>query len=315
MRAMRHGVLGAGGVGGFLGGALARAGREVVLLMRPAALAEYDGRLRVESATLGDFELDVPATSMLDRAIDVLWVTPKATQLDAALELVPPDRLGEGVVVPLLNGLDHVAVLRARLGADRIVAGAIAVESERVGVGKVRQKTAFVEIALAPDPRAAQICAELADAGLACSLGASEAAVLWRKLALLAPIALTTTAIEAPLSAVVGDPTWRRRLEACVREVAAVAAAEGVEFDADAALSLYEQVGDLRSSMQKDRAAGLPLELDAIGGAVLRASRRRGIDAPTTQELVELIEGSLRAVHDELSDDRRASRHSSNASS
>src|SRR5215207_5058793 len=296
MRAMRHGVLGAGGVGGFLGGALARAGREVVLLMRPEALAEYDGRLRVESAMLGDFELDVPATPILDRAVDVLWVTPKATQLDAALELVPLDRLGEAVVVPLLNGLDHVAFLRARFGADRVVAGAIAVESERFGVGRIRQKTAFVEIALAPDPRAAQVCAELADAGLACRVGASEAAVLWRKLALLAPIALTTTALEAPLSAVVGDSTWRRRLEACVREVAAVAAAEGVEFDADAALSLYEQVGDLRSSMQKDRAAGLPLELDAIGGAVLRASRRHGIDAPTTRELVELIEGSLRAV-------------------
>src|SRR5918995_7135961 len=149
---MRHGVLGAGGVGGFLGGALARAGRDVVLLMRPEALAEYDGRLRVESAMLGDVELDVPAASILDRAVDVLWVTPKATQLDAALELVPPDRLGECVVVPLLNGLDHVALLRARLGADRVVAGAIAVESERVEVGKIRQKTAFADVTLAPDP-------------------------------------------------------------------------------------------------------------------------------------------------------------------
>lgn len=288
---MRHGVLGAGGVGGFLGGALARAGRDVVLLMRPQGLAEYDGRLRVESALLGNFELEVPATSTLDRAVDVLWVTPKATQLEEALELVPPDRLGEGVVVPLLNGLDHVAVLRARLGADRVVAGSIAVESERAGVGEIRQKSAFAEVTLAPGARAAQICSELNAAGLGCRLGASEAAVLWRKLALLAPIALTTTALEAPLSAVVGDPTWRRRLEACVREVAAVAAAEGVEFDAEVALSLYEQVGDLRSSMQKDRAAGLPLELDAIGGAVVRASRRHGIDAPTTQELVALITG------------------------
>jgi 2-dehydropantoate 2-reductase len=312
---MRHGVLGAGGVGGFLGGALARAGREVVLLMRPEALAEYDGRLSVESAVLGDFELDVPATAILDRAVDVLWVTPKATQLDEALGLVPVDRLGGAVVVPLLNGLDHVAVLRTRLGADRVVAGAIAVESERVGVGKIRQKTAFAEVTLAPDPRAAQICAELTDAGLGGTQGASEAAVLWRKLALLAPIALTTTALEAPLSAVVGDPTWRLRLEACVREVAAVAAADGVEVDADAALSRYEQIGDLRSSMQKDRAAGLPLELDAIGGAVLRAARRHGIDAPTTQELVELIEGPSEGGHSEPGDDRRASRHSSSSSS
>ena len=113
--------------------------------------------------------------------------------------------------------------------------------------------------------------------------------MLWRKLAVLAPIALTTTALQAPISAVVADPVWRGRLESCVREVAAVAAAEGVDYDPEAAMSRYEQIGDLRSSMQKDRAAGRPLELDAIGGAVLRAAERHGVDASATQELVELI--------------------------
>ena len=289
MRTMRHGVLGAGGVGGFLGGAFARAGREVVLLMRPETLATYDGHVHVESIVLGDFEVDVPATSVLDRTIDVLWVTPKSTQLEAALELVPPDRLGGCVAVPLLNGLDHVSVLRERLG-ERVLAGSIAIESERVAVASFRQKSAFAEVALAPGPRAGELCAELTDAGLGCSIGASEAEVLWRKLAVLAPIALTTTALQAPLSDVVADPTWRRRLEGCAREVSAVAAAEGVEFDPDAAMSRYEQIGELRSSMQKDRAAGRALELDAIGGAVLRAAHRRAVDAPATEELVALIE-------------------------
>lgn len=287
---MRHGILGAGGVGGFLGAALARAGREVLLLLRPGTYAPYDGRLRVESTLLGDFEVDVPAATMLERAVDVLWVTPKATQLDAALELVSAEQLASAVVVPLLNGFDHVALLRDRVGAGPVLPGAIYVESERAGVGRIRQKSAFAQIVLAPHARAASVCAEVSDAGLTCEVGTSEAAVLWRKLAMLAPIALTTTALGAPLSAVVADPPWRRRLEACVREVAAVAAAEGVEFDAGAALGTYERVGDLRSSMQKDRAAGLPLELDAIGGAVLRAARRHGLDAPATQELVELIE-------------------------
>jgi 2-dehydropantoate 2-reductase len=285
---MRHGILGVGGVGGFLGGALARAGREVVLLMRPETLAAYQGRLRVESIVLGDFDVDVPATSVVDREIDVLWVTPKATQLAAALELAPADRVGECVVVPLLNGLDHVDVLRERFG-ERVLAASIAIESERADVGRIRQKSAFAEVALAPGARAAQICGELTDAGLGCRVGASEAEVLWQKLAVLAPIALTTTALEAPLSAVVADPAWRPRLEGCVREVAAVAGAEGVAFDADAATSRYEQIGDLRSSMQKDREAGRPLELDAIGGAVLRAARRHGIDAPATQDLVDRI--------------------------
>lgn len=290
MHDMRHAILGAGGVGGFVGGALARAGRDVVLLLRPETLERYDGRLAVESVLLGDFEVEVPAASTLDRTVDVLWVTPKATQLDAALELVPRDALPDALVVPLLNGVDHVALLRQRFGADRVVPGAIYVESERAGVGRISQKTPFAEITLAPHERASAVCDEVADAGIPCRVGPSEADVLWRKLSVLAPIALTTTALGAPLSGVVGDPAWRRRLEACVREVAAVAAAEGVEVDAEAALARFEGVGDLRSSMQKDREAGRPLELDAIGGAVLRAAQRHGIEAPATQELVDLIE-------------------------
>jgi 2-dehydropantoate 2-reductase len=293
MTALRHGVLGAGGVGGFLGASFARAGRDVVIVLRPESLERYDGRVQVESVLVGNFEVEVPAAPTLDRPVDVLWVTTKATQLEAALELVPPELLGDAVVVPLLNGIDHVELLRARLGAERILPGTIYVESERVDVGRIRQKTAFVQVELAPHPRAAAVCAEVQDAGLGCGVGAAESAVLWRKLATLAPIALTTTALPGPISAVVADPAWHRRLEACVREIASIAAAEGVDFDADAVLERYEQLGDLRSSMQKDREAGRPLELDAIGGAVLRAADRHGLQAPATRELVELIAAAV----------------------
>jgi 2-dehydropantoate 2-reductase len=78
---LRHAILGAGGIGGLLAAALARAGARVVLLMRPETLAHYEGRLFVESAVLGDFEVDVPAVSGLDGDVDVIWVTTKATQL------------------------------------------------------------------------------------------------------------------------------------------------------------------------------------------------------------------------------------------
>jgi 2-dehydropantoate 2-reductase len=74
-----------------------------------------------------------------------------------------------------------------------------------------------------------------------------------------------------------------------MREVAAIAAAEDVEFDVEGTLAACERAGDMRSSMQKDREAGRPLELDAIGGAMLRAAGRHRLDAPATQELVDLI--------------------------
>src|SRR5215204_318126 len=283
---MRHAVLGAGGVGAFVGAALARAGRDVLLLMRDEPLARYDGVVHVESALLGDFDAEVPATATLDRPVDVLWLTPKATQLAGALERAR-DRDGM-VVVPLLNGLDHVELLRRQFGA--VLPASIAIESERVHPGVVRQLSNFAVVRLSPHPRAEELRVELDDAGLDVSIGKSEADVLWRKLGMLAPIALTTTLRGSPLGGVIEDPAWRARLEGCTREIATTAQAEGVEIDAVALVARITGFpADLRSSMQKDREAGKPTEIDAIGGSVLRAAARHGLDVPTTRELVDGI--------------------------
>jgi 2-dehydropantoate 2-reductase len=289
---MRHAVLGAGGVGAFLGAALARVGREVVLVMREASLARYDGVVHVESAVLGDFEVQLPATPTLERPVDVLWVTTKATQLTDALERVPA---AEGAVVPLLNGLDHVDVLRRKFGSGAVLPAAIVIESERVGPGLVRQLSNFASIRLSPGPQAERVRSELEEAGLAVSIGESEADVLWRKLAALAPIALTTTLRGSPLDGVVADVVWRERLQQCIREIAAIAAAEGVVVDANGLIVAIESMPPgLRSSMQKDREAGRPTEIDAIGGAVLRTAERHGLEASATRELVDGIRAGER---------------------
>jgi len=285
---LRHAVLGAGGVGAFIGAALSRAGREVLLVLREESLTRYGGVVRVESELLGDFKAELPATSMLHTPVDALWVTTKTAQLAEALERVhiePP------VVVPLLNGIEHVELLRRRFRDDAVLAASIAVESERVQPGVVRQLSPFAIVQLAPGPEADRLQRELDEAGLTVSIGESEADVLWRKLALLAPIALTTTLRGSVLGGVIGDPAWRSRLERCIREVAATANAAGVPIDADATVVRIKGMpADLRSSMQKDREAGRPTEIDAIGGSVLRAAARHGLDAPTTRELVEGIQ-------------------------
>src|SRR5215204_7370406 len=102
---MRHAVLGAGGVGGLVGSALAKAGHPVTLLVRPGRQDHYPERLTVESETLGSFEAPVRVTDRLDGQFDVVWITVKATALEAALDAVPEERLGGSVVVPLLNGV------------------------------------------------------------------------------------------------------------------------------------------------------------------------------------------------------------------
>jgi 2-dehydropantoate 2-reductase len=291
---MRHAVLGAGGVGGLVGGALAKAGHPVTLLVRPSRRDYYPERLSVESETLGNIEAPVRVAERLDGPFDVVWIAVKATALEAALVTVPPERLGSSVVVPLLNGVDHVELLRDRYGADGVLPGTIRVEAEQIGPGRVRHLSAFADVQVAPSPatraRAEALCEELRGAGLTCEVRDDEITMLWSKLCFLAPFALATTASGGPLGVVRSDTGWWDRLEACVKEACAVAIAEDAEVAPEPILATLEAAPDgFRSSMQKDVAAGRAPEIDAIAGPILRGGGEHGIDVSATRALVERI--------------------------
>src|SRR5215475_9892233 len=174
---MRYAILGAGGVGLLVGGALALAGHPVLLILRSQTLDLYPGGIHVKSALLGEFDVDVPASDRLDREVDVLWVTVKATQLEEALRLASPAVAPRAAVVPLLNGIDHLSRLRQVYG-DNVIAGAIRVESERVGPGQVVHASRLVSTELAPPvplrSRAEAIADEMRRAGLPCTVRDSE---------------------------------------------------------------------------------------------------------------------------------------------
>ncbi len=291
---MRHAVLGAGGVGGLVGGALAKAGHPVTLLVRPGRRDHYPERLSVESETLGSFEAPVRVADRLDDPFDVVWITVKATALEAALDAVAPEKLSDGVVVPLLNGVDHVEQLRDRYGAERVLPGTIRVEAEQIGPGRVRHLSAFADVQVAPRPatraRAEALCEELRGDGLSCEVREDEVTMLWSKLCFLAPFALATTASGGALGVVRSDPGWWTKLEGCVKEACAVGVAEGARVAPEPILAALEGAPDgFRSSMQKDVAAGRPPEVDAIAGPILRGGREHGIDVSATRALVDRI--------------------------
>jgi 2-dehydropantoate 2-reductase len=133
---MRFAVLGMGGVGGLIAGSLARGGDDVAAIVRPAALARYPSSIEVAGPE-AVFSAPVRPVSSVAGPLDVLWIATKATQLEGALAEIR-DASQIGAIVPLLNGIEHVAMLRARFGAERVVAATITVESERVAPGGSR---------------------------------------------------------------------------------------------------------------------------------------------------------------------------------
>jgi len=284
-------VLGPGGIGGLLAALLARGGNSVeVLASESTARAIAEGGLRVESQRFGDFQVSVSTAIRLERPVDACLIAVKNTQLTEALERVPSEALGEGLVVPFLNGIEHVDLLRSIYPASSVAAATIRVETARVEPGLIRHTSPFasVEIAAAGAnrDRVERVAAQLTSVGLDVRVRDDETSMLWDKLSFLVPLALLTTHERANAGAI----RTRRREDtlAVISEVAAVAAAEGAAIDPEAVVRFLDSVPEtMESSMQRDQADGRPLEIDAIGGAVVRRAARAGVAVPVTTHLVE----------------------------
>jgi 2-dehydropantoate 2-reductase len=287
---MKHAILGAGGVGGMIGACLARSGAPVTLVVRPESLKQYPEQLRLESA-FGNFSVPVSRAAEVPPA-DVLWITVKATQLEAALASFKKPG-GVKAIVPLLNGIDHLALLRSKYGAERVIAATIAGEMERVAPGHIVHRTPFARLNVSSKGQAllGGTVEQLQQMGFECRFIDDEPTLMWGKLVFLAPFALTTTAADKPVGEILSDPEWRSQGIACVREACAVGVAEGAKVDADKVLAgVAGMPGGMRSSMQKDVENGRTPELDAIAGPILRGAQRHGIAVPVTKKLATAVE-------------------------
>ena len=287
---LHHAILGAGGVGGLIGACLAHSGARVTTVVKPESLDRYPRQLHLESP-FGDFEVDISRAAEVPPA-DVLWLTVKATQLESALPaLTHPASVK--TIVPLLNGVDHLALLRSKYGADRVIPATIAVESERVAPGHIIHRSPFARLNVlsAGRPLLADTIQKFQTLGFECRFIDDEPTLMWSKLVFLAAFALTTTASGKTTGEILIDPSWRDLGLSCIREASAVAVAEGAKIDADAVIAaVVKMPGNMRSSMQKDVEQGKPPELDAIAGPILRGAVRHGIDVPVTRKLVAEVE-------------------------
>ena len=301
-------VLGPGGVGGLLAGLLERAGTPVVVVAREETATVISERgLRVDSVSFGELLARPRAVTQLEEPVDVLIVATKASGLKPALERIA---VQPKLVLPLLNGLDHIAVLRERFGAGAVLAGTIRVDADRPAPGVVVHTSPFLLVDMAchdpvdpavdgPEnrsdmgPRAGMeaLAQLLQAAGVQVRVQESEAQVMWSKLVRLNALACTTSAFETQLGEIRSIPELRAALVGAIEEGCAVGRAEGAEdVDPARAIGELELAHDtLGSSMQRDIAAGRTPELDAIPGSVLRAAARHDLRCPTIERLVALI--------------------------
>ena len=325
---MRVAVLGPGGVGGLLAGVLARAGTPVVVVARTSTAEEIAKHgLRVDSVSFGKFVASPSAVARLEEPVDALIVATKAAGLVPALDRIAAE---PKIVLPLLNGLDHLGVLRERFAPDSVLAGTIRVEADRPSPGVVVHTSPFLLVDMAlrdsarpakssSQPAAEQAAAQdrrdamqalaqtLLDAEVPVRVLDSEAQVMWSKLVRLNALACTTSAYDKLLGEIRATPKLRADLLGAIEEGCAVGCAEGAQ-DVDPATAIAEldtAHDTLGSSMQRDIAAGREPELDAIPGAVLRAAARHRLRCPTIERLVAMILTRIGSPESTPSDSRR----------
>src|SRR5438105_10733185 len=290
---MEHAVLGAGAIGGLVGTAVASLGEGVTVLVRPERLPGYPANLSVERPS-GAITALAKVAATLSNPVDVLWIATKTYQLRTALQAV---QSLPRCIVPLLNGVDHVEVLRAHFGRDRVLPATIAVEAERIAPGRFVQRSPFVNLNLpaSGEQVLGAIVARLRDLEFTCRFIQNEQTLLWSKLCFLGPFALVTSASGMNKGEIYADAQWKRKLMSAMAEACAVAKASGAEVDAAQVQAIHIQAiydglpSGIRSSMQKDLASRRQLELDAIGGPIVRGGERYGIDVSTTAALIAVI--------------------------
>jgi 2-dehydropantoate 2-reductase len=275
-------VLGPGAVGGVLAVGFADAGVDVVCIARPATaeVIKSDG-LTLKRGVSAKTARPRVVTELRD-PVELLLVTVKTPALDDALERV---QAPVEIVVPLLNGIEHMTTLRERFPGSPVAGASIGrIEAWLERPGVVVQPTSGVVMTAASDAPADL----LRRSGVEVRVNGSAEAVLWEKLARQAATAAATSATQRPIGELRNDPEWGPRMRRAIEEACEVAGHDGVPLSADAEWEIIEAMPPLlTSSTARDIAAGIPSELDAITGAVVRAGERLGVATPALMQMFE----------------------------
>jgi 2-dehydropantoate 2-reductase len=293
-------VMGAGAVGGYFGARLAAAGLEVWFVARGENLAALRQRGILVHTPTGDITLPrvrAAGTPAEAGPAELVLVTVKAYDTQAAAEALKPVVGPQTVVLSLQNGIENEAVLARTLGVPPLLLALTQIGTELTGPGVVRYfargTIIFGEPGGEESPRARTVEETLTRAGMACHLSKNIRVRAWDKLAWNAGFNAVTTITRQTIAGALDHLDSCRLIADTMAEVAAVAVAQGIPCDASRIPAVLEEsrtgLGNFKTSMLQDLERGRRLEHDALNGAVVREAERVGVAAPINRTLCSLL--------------------------
>jgi 2-dehydropantoate 2-reductase len=286
---MRTLFAGAGATGGYFGGRLAQAGRDVTFLVRPARAAALADGLRI-SAPAGTDTIAVRTVTAdtIDGPYDVVVVAVKSYALAQVIVDLGPAVGPDTVIIPLLNGMRHMDALRAAFGDHRIWGGVCMIHATLDDDGHVHQLTGLSRIAYGPldggsDARAEGVHEALSGGGFDSELTATVLPDMWEKWVFLSSLGAATTLMRATVGDINAAPGGTAFGEEIAREAVAIATDSG-HPPREGAVALLRAglatTAPMTSSMYRDMIRHLPVEADEIVGDFVAYAEKNGTAAP-----------------------------------
>lgn len=284
-------VVGAGSTGGYFGGRLAEAGRDVTFLVRPKRAEQLRANGLQIVSPMGDVTLtpQLVQAGQIAAPYDVILLTVKGYALEASLEDFAPAVGPDTVIVPILNGMRHVDRLRERFCAQAVAGGLCKCSTTLDEAGRIIhlnkiQQISYGELDGQPSPRMAELDALMQGAGFEARLSNDIAREMWGKWFFLASLAAITCLMRGSVGQVAATEYGAEVARQIVDEVLAIISAVGIAPSPKAVAAAKDQLTEagspLAASMFRDLQAGLPVEADEILGDLVARGKAAGVAAP-----------------------------------
>jgi 2-dehydropantoate 2-reductase len=302
---MKIAIVGAGGVGGYYGALLARAGHEVAFIARGEHLQALRAKGLHVKSILGDFAVSPVRATAAPAEIgpaDLIVVAVKTYHLDDAAQMIAPLLAPTTVVLPFENGVDAAERLGTVIGQAHLLGGATWLSAAIEVPGVIGHYSQFRRVVLGEftgqtTPRLQAIYEALQSTGISVEISADIRTVLWSKLVFIAAVGAIGSLTRVTFGEFRQVNETRAALQAAIAEIIAVAQANGAKLEAALAektLAFIDQsAAELKPSLQRDIEAGRVSELESLIGVVVRLGAAAGVPTPVMSLAYAMLKPGL----------------------